>query len=210
MFIEHRGRRPRIHPTAYVAPTATISGDVTVGPHTCVLFGAVITAEGGSVSLGERCIVMENAVIRSTGRHDVRIGRNVLVGPRSYLTGCAVEDNAFLATGSTVFSGARIGEGAEVRINGVVHLKTSLAPHTTVPIGWVAVGDPALVRPPKDHDEIWKVQEALNFPEEIFGVQRPAPGESKMPEVADRYTRSLGAHREDKVLDISDVIDESN
>jgi carbonic anhydrase/acetyltransferase-like protein (isoleucine patch superfamily) len=191
-----------------VAPTATVSGDVTIGPDTRVLFGAVITADGGPVSIGSRCIVMENAVIRGTPRHPASLGDNILVGPRSYLTGCQVDDNAFLATGSTVFNGATIGEGAEVRINGVVHLKTRIPPHTTVPIGWVAVGDPAVIRAPKDHEEIWAVQKTLDFPREIFGVDRPPQGQSKMPEVAARYTRGLSRHKEDVILQPEEVIEE--
>ena len=201
MLLEHRGKRPTIHPSAYVAPTATVSGDVTIGENTRVLFGAVLTADGGPVVIGDECIIMENAVIRGTPKHTTTIGDHVLVGPRAYLTGCEVEDDAFLATGSTVFNGSTIGHGAEVRINGVVHLKTKLPPHTTVPIAWVAVGDPALIAPPEDHDEIWRVQETLNFPMEVFGVERPRPGESKMPEVARRYARALGRHLDDKIID---------
>ena len=148
MLIDHSGHRPRIHSSAYVAPTAVVSGDVIIGEHTRVLFGAVLTAEGGPIEVGSNCIVMENAVIRSSKRHPVRIGDHVLIGPRAYLSGCAVEDEAFLATGSTVFNGATIGQGSEVRINGVVHLSSTLAADSTVPIGWVAVGDPAEILPP--------------------------------------------------------------
>jgi carbonic anhydrase/acetyltransferase-like protein (isoleucine patch superfamily) len=57
-------------------------------------------------------------VIRGVRGNPVRIGDNVLVGPRAYLTGCEVADNAFLATGTTVFNSARVGARAEVRING--------------------------------------------------------------------------------------------
>jgi carbonic anhydrase/acetyltransferase-like protein (isoleucine patch superfamily) len=201
MILEHRGKRPRIHATAYVAPTATICGDVTIGENTRVLFGAVITAEGGPVTIGRRCIIMENAVVRGTPRHATRLGDSILVGPRAYLTGCTIEDEVFLATGSTVFNGALIGTRAEVRINGVVHLKTRVPPDATVPIGWVAVGDPAAILPPKDHDGIWSIQKTLNFPREVFGIERPAKGESKMPEVAERYTRALGRHKDDVIID---------
>ena len=200
MLLEHRGKRPTIHESAYVAPTATVCGDVTIGADTCVLFGAVITAEGGPVSIGDRCIIMENAVIRGTPRHPTRIDNNILVGPRAYLTGCRIKDNVFLATGSTVFNGAIIEAGAEVRINGVVHLKTKIPANATVPIGWVAVGDPAQIRPPKDHDEIWAVQKELQFPREIFGIERRDKDENKMPEVARRYTRALSRHKQDVVL----------
>lgn len=201
MRFEHQGERPDVHPSATVAPTAVLSGDVRVGPECRVLHGAVLTSEGGPVVLGTRCIVMENAVLRGTGKHPLRIGDDVLVGPRAYLTGCTVEDQVFLATGSTVFNGARLGTRTEVRINGTVHLLTELPPDTTVPIGWVAVGDPPGIHPPGEHDEIWARQEPLNFPREVFGLERPGPGESKMPRLAEKYTRYLARHDEDVRLD---------
>ena len=201
MLIEHQGKSPRIHESAYVAPTAVICGDVRIGPNSRILFGAIITAEGGSVEIGEHSIIMETAVIRATPRFPVRIGDHVLVGPRAYLTGCTVEDNAFLATGATVFNGARIGERAEVRINGVVHIKTNIPPDTTVPIGWVAAGDPANILPPKDHDIIWAIQEALDFPHTVFGLNRAPDGETIMPELTRRYSRALAKHKEDRILE---------
>jgi carbonic anhydrase/acetyltransferase-like protein (isoleucine patch superfamily) len=200
MLIEHGGARPAVDPTAYVAPTATLSGDVRVGPDARILFGAVLTADGGPVQIGAGSIVMENAVLRGTPRDPLRLGRAVLVGPLAYLTGCAVGDEAFLATGCRVFNGARVGARAEVRINAVVHLRTVLPEDTTVPIGWVAVGDPARLFPPGDHEEIWAVQEELDFPGYVFGVPRPPAGRSIMPEVSRRYGRALGRHRDDRPL----------
>ena len=116
MLIEHLGKRPVIDFTARIAPTAVICGDVTVGPSTSVGFGAVLTAESGPINVGRECVIMENAVIRGTRRHPVTVGDHVLVGPGSYLSGCAVRDCVFLATGSRVFNGAIIGARAEVRI----------------------------------------------------------------------------------------------
>jgi carbonic anhydrase/acetyltransferase-like protein (isoleucine patch superfamily) len=201
MLIEHLGQAPRVHPSAYVAPTAVLCGKVIVGPGSRVLFGAVLTAEGGPVTLGSRCIVMENAVLRGSKRHPLTLGDHVLVGPRAYLSGCTVEDSAFLATGATVFNGARIGARAEVRINGVVHLRTVLAADATVPIGWVAVGDPAEILPPGEHERIWAIQEKLDFPGQVFGLPRPAPGETMMPEMTRRYSAHLAAHKDDRELD---------
>jgi carbonic anhydrase/acetyltransferase-like protein (isoleucine patch superfamily) len=177
-----------------VAPNAVVCGDVTVGENCRILFGAVLTAEGGPILLGSHCIIMENAVLRGTQRHPVRIGDHVLVGPRTYLTGCTIEDNVFLATGTTVFNGARIGAGAEVRINAVVHLKSVVAPDTVVPIAWVAVGDPAELFPPQEHDRIWAIQEPLDFPREIFGLER-SPSETFMPAMTERYSRALERHK---------------
>ena len=200
MLIEHDSKRPCVDATARVAPTAVVCGDVTIGPNCSIGFGAVLTAESGPIILGANGVVMENAVIRGVRRHGVEIGDNVLVGPRAYLTGCSVEDDVFLATGATVFNGARIGARSEVRINGVVHVRSQLPPDSMVPIAWVAVGDPARVLPPERHDEIWAIQETLDFPGTVFGVGRPASGKTIMPTVMPRYARALARHLEDRAL----------
>lgn len=72
------------------------------------------------MDIGSRCIVMEQALIRARVDHPVRIGHHVLIGPHAHVNGAVVEENAFLATWTSVFPGVRIGAGAEVRINGVV------------------------------------------------------------------------------------------
>jgi carbonic anhydrase/acetyltransferase-like protein (isoleucine patch superfamily) len=200
MLIEHRGGRPSVHPSAYVAPTATLSGDVTVGERSRILFGAVVTADGGPVVIGAETIVMENAVVRGTPRDPAWIGSNVLIGPRSSLSGCTVEDEAFIATGATVFNGAVIGRRAEVRVNGVVHVRTALPEGGLVPIGWVAVGDPVQVFPPTEHDAIWAVQRDLDFPRNVFGLDRNELGNELQRELTRRYARGLAAHLDDVVV----------
>jgi carbonic anhydrase/acetyltransferase-like protein (isoleucine patch superfamily) len=197
MLYEHRGKRPVVDPTATIAPTAVLCGDVRIGPGCAIAFGAVLSAEDGSIVLGESCIVMENAVVKAGKRAPVRIGNHVLIGPRAYLTGCTIADDVFLATGATVFNHAVIGARAEVRINGTVHLKTIVPEDATVPIGWVAVGDPAAILPPDRHDAIWAIQEKLDFPKAVFGLERPPPGGSLMPELTRRYAAFLRAHRDD-------------
>jgi carbonic anhydrase/acetyltransferase-like protein (isoleucine patch superfamily) len=190
-----------VHESAYVAPTATICGDVTLEENARILFGTVIVAEGGPVVIGANCIIMENAIIRGTPKHPCQLKNNILVGPRSYLSGCTIEENVFLATGSTIFNGARIGARSEVRINGVVHLQTLILPDTTVPIGWIAIGNPAQILPPNEHEKIWSLQEPLNFPKEVFGVDRASAGETNMPELTRRYARALEAHKRDRIID---------
>ena len=92
MLYAHRGKRPTVDATATIAPNAVLCGDVRVGRGCAVAFGAVLSAEDGSIALGENCIVMENAVIRAGKRAPVHIGDHVLVGPRAYLTGCTIEE----------------------------------------------------------------------------------------------------------------------
>jgi carbonic anhydrase/acetyltransferase-like protein (isoleucine patch superfamily) len=172
VLLEHRGRAPRVDSSAYVAPTAVLCGDVTIGPDARILFGAVLTAEDGAIEVGARCVIMENALIRGRAQHPARIGDDVLIGPHAHVNGAAIEAGCFIATGAALFPGARLGSGTEVRIHGVVQVNTVLAPGATVPIGWVAVGDPAQILPPDRHDDIWAVQLELDFPGTVYGIPR--------------------------------------
>jgi gamma-carbonic anhydrase len=197
MLIEHEGKRPNVAESAYVAPTAVVCGDVTLGPDSRILFGAVLTAEGGRIEVGERCIVMENAVVRGREGHPVVLGDHVLVGPHAHVNGAQIERDVFLATGASVFPGARVGHGSEVRIGAVVHVNSNLRPGSTVPIGWIAVGDPADLFPPDAHEELWPVQRAMDFPRTVFGLER---AEATMERISARYAERFGRHRGDRVV----------
>ncbi len=202
MLIEHCGARPRIHPSAYVAPNAVLCGDVAVGPDCRILFGAILTAEDGPVRLGERCIVMENAVLRGRADHPVHLGDRVLIGPHAHVNGAEIGDEAFVATGASLFPGSRLGAGAEIRINGVLHVNSSLPDGAELPIGWIAVGDPAQMFPPKAHDEIWAIQRTLDFAGTVAGVDTSAlPRGSAMSQLTATYAALYGRHRDDEVID---------
>jgi gamma-carbonic anhydrase len=196
MVIEHRGARPAIDPSAYVAPNAVVCGDVRIAAGARILFGAVLTAEDGRVEVGERTVVMEHALVRGRRATPARLGDDVLVGPHAHVNGAVIEDGAFLATGAAVFPGAVVGAAAEVRIHGVVHVNSRLAPGATVPIGWIAAGDPAQLFSPDRHDELWAVQEPLDFPGTVYGLPRDATARERMT----RQSAWFGAHRDDRIV----------
>ncbi|MFJ4815285.1 hypothetical protein [Streptomyces sp. NPDC088801] len=75
MLIEHRGRRPVVPESAYVAPTAVLCGAVVLGERSRVLHGAVLTAEDGEVRVGADVVVMENALVRGRYAHAPRRDR---------------------------------------------------------------------------------------------------------------------------------------
>ncbi|MCW7538670.1 gamma carbonic anhydrase family protein [Aquabacterium sp. A7-Y] len=191
MLVSHAGHSPRIDPTAWVAPNACICGDVVIGPGCRILYGAQVIAEGGSIELGRDCIVMENAVLRSTARHSLMMGDHCLVGPNTHVVGCTVEDQVFIATGASVFHAAHLARGCEVRIGAVVHLRSRLAPGENVPIGWVAVGDPARLLPPDQHEQIWALQQPLDFPLTVYGLQR---ADADMVKITRGLSEALASH----------------
>jgi carbonic anhydrase/acetyltransferase-like protein (isoleucine patch superfamily) len=192
--LEHRGKRPTIDPGAYVAPTAVVCGEVHVRAGARILFGAVLTAEDGRVEVGKRCVVMENALVRGRHDHPALLGDDVLVGPHAHVNGAAVGDGCFLATGCSLFPGVRLGASCEVRVNAVVHVNSTLPDGTVVPIGWVAVGDPARLFSPDRHEEIWAIQEGLDFPGTVYGLPRGTDATTLMR----RQSEWFGAHQEDR------------
>ena len=166
------------------------------------MFGACVIAEGKPVTIGENCIVMENAVLRSTDKHELMIGSGCLIGPHAHVVGCTVEDEVFIATGASVFHGARLGVKAEVRVHAVVHLRTELPAEAVVPIGWVAVGKPAVLLPAEKHEEIWAVQKPLDFPGFVYGVSRESGEDTiaAMKKITQKRSEELGRHRDDQVI----------
>jgi len=194
MNFKHKGTTPQIDSTSFVAESASICGDVKIGAHCRIMHGASIVAEGGKIEIGDYCIVLENAVIRSTVRFSTSIGNHCLVGPNSHVTGCKIEDEVFVATGASIFHGAILETKSEVRVNGVVHLKSRLKENQFVPIGWIAVGDPAEILSPDQHEQIWKIQEPLNFPLEVYGFARK---DASMKKITEMMSDSLKSHLED-------------
>lgn len=182
-----------IDPDAWVAPTAVVTGDVTLGPGSRVLHGAVLNGDQGPVRIGCDVVVMEQALLRGRSDHPLEIGDAVLVGPHTHLNGTVVEDEVFIATGVSMFPGSRAGQGCELRINSVLHVNSELPPGTVVPIGWIAAGRPAQLFSPDRHDELWAAQKPLDFPGTVYGV----PRDTSMREIMRRQSERYGPSRRD-------------
>lgn len=101
MIYESGGKRPRIDESSYVAPTALVAGDVTIGPGCAVLAGAVLVSEGSPVEIGECCVVMEHAVVRAGGK-PVRIGDHSVVSPNGYVVDISLPADSHVPVGGTL------------------------------------------------------------------------------------------------------------
>ena len=197
MLLEHRGRRPVVPESAYVAPSAVLCGAVVLGEGSRVLHGAVLTAENGEVRLGENSVVMENALVRGRADHPALIGDAVLVGPHAHVNGATVENEVFIATGAALFPGSVAGTGAELRINSVLHVNSHLEAGTILPIGWIAAGNPAQLFSPDRHEELWQIQRELDFSGTVYGVPRGTP----MRDIMARQSAFYGEHASDRPAD---------
>ena len=201
--IRHRGFAPSVHPGAYVAPTAVLSGQVSIGPGSCVLHGAVLAAEGGPVQVGAGCVIMENAVLRGTVPHPLLIGDSVLAGPHTQLTGATACDEVFLAAGAMVLPGAHLGRAATVGLGAVVHVGAIVAPRARIPAGWVAVGDPARIYPPGEAEPIAAglAEAGWSFVHYVLGADDAGGRRGQLQAALARYTAAMARHhRQDEVL----------
>ena len=115
MIFSSGTKKPKIHSSAYVAATATISGDVAIGADCAILHGAVITAEGAPISIGTSCVVMENAVLKSSGgnalQYPLSIGDRSIVGPGAYVVGATIGKGCFVPSGERIFNGTKLADG---------------------------------------------------------------------------------------------------
>lgn len=202
MEIRNRANSPQVDPDAYVAPTAVLSGEVRIGSGSCVLPGAVVSADGGPVVIGANCVIMEHAVLRGTPRHPLTIGDHVLVGPHSHLAGCTVDDEVFIATGAMIFNGARMGRASSVALGGAVHIGCVVPPQARIPIGWVAVGDPARMYPPGQPGDIRRgIEEVGGFLPFVFGTDPADDRGEQMRTAMGRYAGFLArSHRNDEAV----------
>jgi carbonic anhydrase/acetyltransferase-like protein (isoleucine patch superfamily) len=125
MIFSSSTKKPKIHSSAYVAATAVISGDVTIGAGCAILHGAVITAEGTAITIGADTVVMENAVIKSSGgaalKFPVSIGNGCIVGPQSYIVGAKLGDGCYVSSGAKLYNGVSLPNNSHVKVNEVRH-----------------------------------------------------------------------------------------
>jgi len=199
-LIKHRGAKPAIHETASIAATAVVSGDVTIGEDTVVLAGAVITSEGAPVSIGARCVVMENAVIRGAGRHPCTIGHHVLIGPHGHVCGATIAPRCFLSTGATVFNGSVLEEGTRMAVHSVVHIDTFCPASTFIPAGHTAFGEPARIFRPDEALSLHRLVAAKGFTRTVFGFDSTEMGIPDSVELlCDRYAGALHKHAVDRL-----------
>jgi carbonic anhydrase/acetyltransferase-like protein (isoleucine patch superfamily) len=140
MIIEFRGKRPQIAPSAYIAPNATIIGDVVIEAEASVWFGAVLRGDHGRIVIGARSSVQDNVVIHVNGRHNTIIEADVTIGHGAVLEGCHVHAGSLVGMNATVLSGAIVEAGALVAAGAVV------GENQRIPAGRLAVGIPARAR----------------------------------------------------------------
>ena len=136
------GKRPRVHPTAFIAPTAVLIGDVTVEENASVWYNAVLRADFGPIIVRRGANVQDCAVVHVTPVNAVDVGAGATIGHTCVVHGATLGEEALVGNGATVLDGARIGARAMVAAGALV------TPGTEIPEGMLALGAPAKVKGP--------------------------------------------------------------
>ena len=199
MIVSSNAKKPKIHASAYVAPSATVAGDVTIGSGCAILHGAVLVSEGAPVTIGSDTVIMENAVLKASGgkalQFPLSIGERCIVGPHAYVVGATVGEGCFVAAGSKIFNGATLENGCGVAIGGIVHVNAHLPEGASVPMMHIASGDPAAIYPPERAPEVHR---SISFYETVFNLE---PGDDVRARAAETYAKFLRkAHAQDAPL----------
>ncbi|HOT93610.1 MAG TPA: gamma carbonic anhydrase family protein [Methanoregulaceae archaeon] len=123
----------------FVAPNATVIGDVTLGDRVGIWFGAVVRADKDRISIGSDSNVQDNSVVHTSAGRPVLIGREVSVGHGAILHGCTIGDRVLVGMGAIVLNGAEIGEDSLIGAGALV------TEGTRIPPGSVVIGVPGKV-----------------------------------------------------------------
>ncbi len=138
LIVPHKGFVPKVAPSAFIAPNATLVGDVEIGANASIWFGVILRGDGPGIRVGENSNLQDGTVVHVAARGLMTIvGKNVTVGHMVLLHACEIQDEAFVGMHSTVLDGAVVESGAMVAAGAVV------TPRKIVRRGELWAGNPA-------------------------------------------------------------------
>jgi carbonic anhydrase/acetyltransferase-like protein (isoleucine patch superfamily) len=161
---------PRVDPTSWVAPNATLIGKVAIEAHASVFYGAVLRGDVGAIRIGAGTNVQDNVTMHTDTGLVLDIGSRVSVGHGAILHGCTVENDCLIGMGATVLNGAVVGAGSLVAAGAVV------LENTVIPAGSLVTGVPAKVRRSLSDDERAALVENARHYAELSHAHRAANG----------------------------------
>ena len=173
MIREVPGRKPRVHPDAWVDPQAAVIGDVTIDAGASVWPFTVLRGDQDNyVRLGKNSNVQDNSVLHVTPEFPCIVGDNVTIGHRAVIHACTIMDNVRIGIGAVVLNGAVVEEGAQVGAGALV------PPGKIVEAGWLVLGVPAKpvrrMSPDELEDILRNARDYVALWRRDYGPGRPA------------------------------------
>ncbi|MGB5791621.1 gamma carbonic anhydrase family protein [Poseidonibacter sp.] len=158
MILKFKEHYPQINNTAWVAPSADVIGEVTLGENSSIWFQCVLRADINKISIGKNSNVQDLSMIHSDTDSPTIIGDNVTIGHKVMLHGCVIEDNCLIGMSATILDNAVIGKGSIVGANSLVTSGKVFPPNSLI------MGSPAkVVKQISSDEEDALVKHALHY-----------------------------------------------
>lgn len=148
MITKFGNKTPNTDSSAFIAPNATVVGDVTIGRKSSVWFGAVVRGDSNSMRIGARTNIQDLCCLHVDGKNPLKIGDDVTVGHRATLHGCTIGNRVLVGMGATIMNGAVIGDDSIVGAGALVTEGTTFPPRSLI------IGFPAKLKREITEDEI--------------------------------------------------------
>ena len=138
LILPFNGKVPRIHKTAYIAPNATIIGDVVIGEHASVFYNVVLRGDLNRITIGDRTNIQDNCVLHVDADAPCTLGDDVTVGHHAMLHGCTIGNRVLVGMGSIVL------DDAVVENEVVIGAGSLVPPRKRLKSGFLYMGSPAV------------------------------------------------------------------
>lgn len=140
MICTHLATQPEVHPSAFVAPGATVLGDVTLAKNSSVWYGAVLRADIQAIRIGEGSNLQDGTIVHLASDLGTEIGAHVTCGHRALLHACRIEDEVLVGMGATIMDGAVVGRRS------IIGAGSLITRDRIIPPGSLVMGSPAEVK----------------------------------------------------------------
>ncbi|GAA1345743.1 gamma carbonic anhydrase family protein [Arthrobacter roseus] len=167
-IIDFDGKSPFIHPGAFVAPTASIIGDASLGADSSAFYGVSVRGDTAAITVGEGTNLQDNVVLHADPGFPTTVGNRVSVGHSAVVHGCTIADDCLIGMSATVMNGAVIGTGSLVAAGAVVLEGTEVPPRSLV------AGVPAKVRRELTDEEFQSIRDNASHYRELAQKHREA------------------------------------
>jgi carbonic anhydrase/acetyltransferase-like protein (isoleucine patch superfamily) len=163
MFYDLKDKKLKNSGENWVAPNATIIGDVTLEQNTSIWFNAVLRGDLENIHIGEGSNIQDGSVLHTDPGYPLKVGKNVTVGHLVMLHGCTIGENSLIGIGAVILNNAKIGK------NCIIGAKTLIAENKEIPDDSLVVGSPgriirkvteeekeAVIKNTKHYQDNWK------------------------------------------------------
>ena len=130
MIISYKGRSPRVAPSAFLASSADLIGDVEIAANASIWFQTVLRGDIEPIRVGENSNIQDGSVVHTLMGSPVVVGKWVTVGHRAVLHGCIIEDHCLIGMGAILLNSVRVGEGSIIAAGALLPENTEIPPHS--------------------------------------------------------------------------------